>query len=91
MAKTLRVTQQPDAEVPTEVLADAIVTIAQGVKKLRAGRLNDDALCMLIAYATPAVGKTYPKKQVGKREVRAVLAGIEALERTYLKKPAREA
>lgn len=86
MAKTVKVVQQPEAEVPTEVLADAIVAISQGIKKLRTGRLNDDALEMLIAYATPPVGKAYPKKQISKREVRAVLAGIEALERTYLKK-----
>ena len=77
---------EPEAEVPTEVLAEAIVAISQGIKKLRTGRFNDDALCMLIAYAAPTMkGSGKPSK----REVRAVLDGIEALERTYLKKTPR--
>jgi hypothetical protein len=81
----VKVKQVPEAEVPTEILADAIVAIAAGVKKLRSGRLADRTLCMLIADAAPGYGK-YPVKQVTKRDVWAVLEGIEALEATHLKK-----
>ncbi len=84
MAKIV-VKQPPENEVPTEILADAIVALAAGVKKLRAGRLTDRTLCMLIADAAPTYGK-YPTKSVTKRDVQAVLDGIEALERTHLKK-----
>lgn len=81
--KTIAVKQTPENEVPTEILADAIVAIAAGVKKLRSGRLADRTLWMLIADAapTPVGGKPISLKQV-----RSVLTGIEALERTHLKK-----
>ncbi len=85
MARKIVVTQTPEKEVPTEILADAIVAIAAGVKKLRSGRLADRTLCMLIADAAPTYGK-YPAKAVTRRDVHAVLDGIEALERTHLKK-----
>jgi len=86
--KKIAIKQIPENEVPTEILADAIVAISQGVRKLRAGRLNDKALCMLIAHAAPGVGpRGY--KPVSQKEVRAVLDGIDSLEATYLKKPAK--
>ena len=66
-----------EAEVPTEVLASAIVTIAEGVKKLRSGRLSDRALFILIQDATPG--------SIGIREIKAVLDGIENLKR-YVRK-----
>jgi hypothetical protein len=75
---------QGEKEVPTEVLADAIVSIAGGIKSLRSGRLNDDALFLLIQHAAPTVrGRPRP---IGKREIKAVLDGIAALEKTYLRK-----
>lgn len=84
MAK-VAVKQDPEKEVPTEVLADAILAISEGVKKLRAGRLQDRTLCMLIADAAPDYGK-HPKKAVSQRDVKAVLDGIEALVATHIKR-----
>lgn len=78
--KTVKVMQKPEAEVPTEVLAQSIVEIAAGMKKMRAGRLNDKALVLLIQNAcgyTPSITQ---------REVRAVLDAIESLEATYIRK-----
>ncbi len=83
MAK-VAIKQDPEKEVPTEVLAAAIVAISAGVRKLREGRLNDKALCMLIAHAAPGVGPNGYSK-LSQKEVRAVLDGIDALEKTYLK------
>lgn len=75
------VTQKPDAdEVPTEVLAQSIVAVSDGIKKLRAGRLNDRALILLIQHSA-----TYKLPQV---QVKSVLDAIEGLAATYLKKPA---
>lgn len=74
------------AEVATEMLAAAIVAMAEGVKKLRAGPIKDRTLCLLIADASPSYGKG----SVNMREVKAVLDGIEALERTHLKSKKRD-
>jgi hypothetical protein len=76
--KKVVVAQNADAEVPTEVLADSIVAIAAGIKKLRAGRLNDRALYLLIQHAAPGA--------IAIREIKSVIEGMESLERVYLRK-----
>lgn len=86
----LNVKQTPEKEVPTEVLATSITAIAEGVRKLRAGRLNDRALYLLVQDASPSVGGKYNSSKLSMKEIKAVFAGIEDLERTFLKpsKPA---
>lgn len=79
------VTQNDKKEIPTEVIADSIIAISEGLKKIRAGRLNSKAIELLIQNAAPSVG-SYPSKKVAISDVRAVLEGIESLERVYLKK-----
>ncbi len=79
------VKQNPEKEVTAEVLADAIEAIAAGVRRLRSTRLNDEALVLLIEHATPYTGGKYQKTKVGKAAVKAVLIGIDSLEKTYLK------
>jgi len=78
--------KQDDKPVPVEVLAQSIIAIAQGVRKLRAGPLNDNALVLLIEHAAPRPSNGYRVNKVGKREIKAVLDGIDALEATYLRK-----
>jgi len=75
--------KQTDQPVDTEVLADAIVAISVGVKKLLQTPLKERTLYMLIADAAPSFGK---RQTVGIREVKAVLQGIVDLEKTHLKK-----
>lgn len=84
MAK-VAVKQNPEKEVPTEVLAESIVAISEGIRKLRGGRLTDRALLLLIQDAAPSVGHR-PPKPVSQREIKAVLEGIEGLERLFIKK-----
>lgn len=84
----VRIKQTADAEVPIEVLADAIVAMSQGIKKLRAGKLNDRALFLLIQNASPTVGQGYRAKPLSIAAIKAVFEGIESLERAYTKKPA---
>lgn len=72
-----------EGEVPTEVIAESIVAISEGVKKLRSGRLNDKALFLLIQNAAPLGG--HPRGKVSIKNIMDVFAGIESLERTYLK------
>jgi hypothetical protein len=67
-----------DAEVPVEVLASAITTIAAGIKKLRNGKLHDRALFLLIQDACTA--------NVGLETIRRVLDAIGDLEKRYVRK-----
>lgn len=82
--KKVIVKQHFEKEVPTEVLADAIVAISQGMKKLRGGRLNDNALFLLIQHAAPNIVRGYG--QIPLKTIKAVFEGIASLEATYLRK-----
>lgn len=88
MSKTkqspVSVIQNPAAPVAVEILAESIVAISQGVKKLLAGPLNETALLLLITHACPPPTANCTQR-VGQRDVRAVLSGIQALESEYLK------
>lgn len=75
--KTL-VLQEADKPVPVEVLAEAIKTIAQGVRRLRQGPLNDRALFLLIQNAAPGT--------LSIKDIKAVFSGIDSLEAEYLRK-----
>lgn len=65
-------------ETPTEVMSAAIVEISKAVRQMRAGRLNDKALVLLIAHYSGEPQRT----------VKVVLNAIENLEREYVR-PAR--
>lgn len=78
--KKIIVKQELEKEVSTEVLADAILAISQGVKKLRGGKLNDNALFLLIQHAAPNV-KRLP---ISMKTIKAVFEGIDSLAGTYL-------
>lgn len=68
--------------MPTEVLAQSIVAISDGLKALRSGKLNNRALVLLITHACPRMRGAGP---VSKTHVEAVLAGIENLKREYIR------
>lgn len=80
-----------DAEMTTAVLASEIQRISAGVRKLRAGKLNDDTLVLLIQHAAPAVkqpGRRWNAKgPLSARTIRAVLDGLESLTTAHLKQP----
>lgn len=83
----VKVTHSDDKNpVPTEILAESIVAISEGIKKLRSGRMNDRALFLLIQNASPQL--TSPYRKVNISEIKATFDGIEALEKTFLKKKA---
>lgn len=90
MTKKIIVKQNPEAEVPTEVLAADIQAISQGIRKLRSGRLNERALLLLIQEAAPTTGGKYNRSRVGIPAIRAVLDGIEGLEAAFLRKPTKQ-
>lgn len=72
--------EPPAEELSTEVIASALVSISDGIKKLRAGSLNDRALVLLIQHAMPQA-----ERPTGK-QIRAVLDAAEGLKNEYLKK-----
>lgn len=75
---TMVITQLEEAPVPAEVLATAIVAMAEGMKKLRAGRLNDRAIILLVQNSMG-----YSKASLS--TIKQVLDSIENLEKTYCK------
>jgi hypothetical protein len=79
--KTIKVLPTDDTTV--EILASSIVAISEGIRKLRAGPLNEKALVLLIQHAAPTTG--YNGTRPGVQEIRAVLDGMESLEKQYLK------
>lgn len=84
-----KVNVKNDAEkpVPVEVLAESIVAISQGVKKLLAGPIKEETLLLLIQDAAPRVkGPLGRSDGVTKKEIKAVLDGIVSLEATHLKR-----
>ena len=87
MKKEIKVTENVplgEKPVPVELVVQAILSISEGMKKMRSTRLNDRALCMLIAKASPTYG-SYPKQQITASQVKLVFEGIESLEAAYLK------
>lgn len=73
------VVKQDEAKpVPVEILAESIKTIAENMRKLRSGPLNDRALLLLIQGAS--------RGKVGQREIKNVFEAIDNLERTYLRR-----
>jgi hypothetical protein len=79
-SKSIIVKQIEEAPVAAEILAESIVTISKGVKKLMAGPLADDALVLLIQEAAGGRGK------VSQGDVRLVLKSIGKLEELYVRR-----
>ena len=90
MAKvTVKQPDPPAKEISVEVLASSIVSISEGIKKLRAGRLTDRALFLLVQNAAPNVGGRYNQSPVSMRDIKAVFEGIDNLETAFIKKAAK--
>lgn len=78
--KRITIKQIDDAEVPVEVLAKAIVAIvaiADGVKRLRAGPINEKTLRLLIQHSAPG--------HINVATIGQVLDGLEQLEAACLR------
>jgi hypothetical protein len=79
MAASKVTVKQPETPIPTEVLAQSILEISQGMARLRAGKLNEKALLLLLSHSSG----------VAQRDVKLVLWALDSLANTYLKKPVR--
>lgn len=84
----IAIKQDEKEEVPIEVLATSIRTIAAGIKKLRDGPLGEKALLLLIAdnCRTKSKRGNYSTKcKVAPATIKMVLDSIESLQSVYLK------
>ncbi len=85
MKTKVTVKQDEEKPVAVEVLAASIKAIADGVKKLREGPMNEKALLLLIQHNTRGCGK-YGSGHASTGDIRAVLESMESLEAAYLKR-----
>lgn len=67
--------QDPEKEIPVEILAKSISDIAKGMKQISESRLSKRALMLLIRDSS----------NVSLGEIERVLKSLDSLERVYLK------
>lgn len=84
-SKKIKIVKAEESEITTEIIAEAIVSISEGIKKLKAGKLKDHALYLLIQHAAPMSGTKYKKTRVSVSDIKAVIQGMESLSKEYLK------
>lgn len=75
----IQVKQDPENEVATEIMAQAIIDISRGVKLLLNGRLKREAVVILIKE----------KSGISKRNIEIVLNNLVELEELWTKKVPR--
>lgn len=63
-----------------EDLREAVAAIAEGVMVLRTSGINERALTLLIQQAAPQVTGTRTTRRVRIEDIKATLAGMEALQ-----------
>lgn len=74
--KKIIIKQDPEAEVPTEIMASAILMLSHAAQKLLNGRLKRDAIVVLIKDSCG----------LSKAAINQVLNNLEELEHTWLRK-----
>jgi len=72
-----RVEVVEEAEVTTKILASAIVSISEGMKRLRTSSLSDRALLILIQDACPST--------IGLDKIRMVLDAVGDLRKKFVR------
>lgn len=73
----ITVKQDPNNEVPVEILADAIVHVARAAQQLLNSRLTKRAIVLLL----------HESSGVGKRDIEYVLDHAASLAAVYIKQP----
>jgi hypothetical protein len=75
MKNKIEVTQNKEQEIPATVIADSIVEIAAGMRKLNQTRLRREAIVTLIHY----------NSKVPRRDIEIVMNNLNELESKWLK------
>jgi hypothetical protein len=74
----IRIKKNEENQESKEVLADAVIRIADGFEKLLATKLNDDAIIQLLMGMSGMAG-------ISKRDVRLVLSNLKRLKSWYIR------
>lgn len=91
--KMEKITVIKDKENPesVEIIADAIIKVAEAFKRINQSRLTRKAIVCLIYEAIPLTSTGYgSSKRVGKGDIGLVLDYAEKLKEIYIKKPAKK-
>lgn len=83
--KTITVVTEEENPVAVELVAEAIISIADSFKKMNESRLKRRALILLIKDNCGQVGGRFNKSSIGTREIEEVLNSIESLKQAYIK------
>lgn len=70
-------TTEPKPKEPTEIIAEELVKISEGIRKIRTGQLNEKAIVVLLQSST----------QLPQNTIKLVLNGLENLKADYIQKP----
>jgi hypothetical protein len=70
--------QEKDKEIPVEILAKAIVEVAEAAKKLQNSRLSKRAICLLIKDSMTGTG-------IPMKDIQTVLDCAANLDKRYIK------
>lgn len=76
--KKATIKQNPDKEISTEILAQSIVDISDGMEKLLNGRLNRTALVILIQNAITG--------NISRAQISDVLDAVADLKKKYVRR-----
>ncbi len=81
-----------DSESPesTEIIADAIIKIADSFNKLQNTKLTNHALLLLIQDNCSPVGGKFNKKKPTIKQIQEILDSISSLKDVYIKKPVKK-
>ena len=85
MEKKVVVKRDAENPEPVEIIAKSIIELSQGVKKILSGRLNREALLVLIYAACPKSPSSFHGKAITKKQVGQVLDTLKELEEIYIK------
>lgn len=83
--KTISVLTDEENPVSVEIIAEAIVSISESMKKLNSSKLNRRALVLLIADNCDPVKRGYQRTPVSQKMVEKVLTSLETLKKAYIK------
>lgn len=83
--KTITVVTDEENPIAVELVADAIISISESIKKLNNTRLNRRALLLLIADNCDPVKRGYTRTPISPKTIEKVLESIESLKKAYIK------
>jgi len=83
--KKVIIKNNPENEIPLEIIAEAIVEISKSMEVLKNSRLTQSAILLLIHDNCRSVGGKFDKKKPTIKQILAVIESISTLKNQYIK------